>query len=68
MQYYISNLLLAVAIVALCGCGQTGPLYMPPENTPAPPAMPAPDASVSAQPAAEPSATEDVGPPRSAAP
>lgn len=41
MHYYISNLLLAVAFATLMGCGQTGPLYMPPEKAPpVPPAAP----------------------------
>ena len=45
MHYYISNLLLAVALVALSGCGQTGPLYMPPEETPPPPVLSEPSAT-----------------------
>ena len=46
MNYYTSKLLLAVAFATLVGCGQTGPLYMPPEeNPPKPPAMAEPSAA-----------------------
>jgi predicted small lipoprotein YifL len=45
MHYYISNLLLVVALLALPGCGQMGPLYMPPEETPPPPALSEPSAA-----------------------
>lgn len=75
MRYYNSKLLLAVAVVAniaLCGCGQTGPLYMPPESVPVPPAMSAPAATPSVAPTAPASttdaATKTVGPPSSEAP
>lgn len=47
MNYYISKLLLAIAFVILAGCGQMGPLYMPPEETPpVPPAAAGPDTAV----------------------
>lgn len=69
MRHYHSKLLLAVAYVALCGCGQTGPLYMPPESVPVPPAMPEPGATPAAAPAATSgTATKTVGPPSSEAP
>ncbi|MCB1689790.1 MAG: hypothetical protein KDI33_14940 [Halioglobus sp.] len=45
MHYYISSLLLALAFAVLTGCGQMGPLYMPPEETPPPPALSAPAAA-----------------------
>lgn len=78
MRYYNSKLLMAVAIVAsvatvaLAGCGQTGPLYMPPESVPVPPAMSEP-AAAPTPPAATTesvsnSATTRVGPPSSEAP
>ncbi|CAA0126296.1 Uncharacterised protein [Halioglobus japonicus] len=48
MNYYISKLLPAVAFVILSGCGQTGPLYMPPEETPpVPPTVSEPEAASS---------------------
>jgi predicted small lipoprotein YifL len=82
MRYYNSKLLLAVAVVAsvatvaLTGCGQTGPLYMPPESVPVPPAMSetgstpgvAPTAPASTTENASNSATTRVGPPSSEAP
>lgn len=72
MRYYNSKLLVAVAFVALAGCGQTGPLYMPPEAVPVPPVMPEPSAQPSVTPTAPASTTEtatkSVGPPRSEAP
>ena len=34
MRYAVTALLIAVAFSSLGGCGQTGPLYMPPENAP----------------------------------
>lgn len=82
MRYYNSKLLLAVAVVAsvatvaLAGCGQTGPLYMPPESVPVPPAMGGPAAAPGAAPtapagtteSANTSATKSVGPPSSEAP
>ena len=37
MRYSITALLIAVAFATLSGCGQTGPLYMPPEDVPKPP-------------------------------
>ncbi len=37
MHYYILKLLPAIAFAVLAGCGQMGPLYMPPEETPPPP-------------------------------
>ena len=77
MRYYNSKLLLAVAIVAsvaLAGCGQTGPLYMPPESVPVPPTMSEPAATPGVAPTApastteSASATKSVGPPSSEAP
>lgn len=77
MRYYNPKLLLAVAVVAnvaLCGCGQTGPLYMPPESVPVPPAMSEPASAPSVAPTApaatneSASATTSVGPPSSEAP
>jgi len=41
MHYYLSNLLIAAAFAILTGCGQTGPLYMPPDAPPPPPVAPA---------------------------
>ena len=35
---------LALALLALTGCGQTGPLQLPPREAPAPAAEPAPQA------------------------
>jgi predicted small lipoprotein YifL len=32
MQLSVTALLIAVAFCALIGCGQTGPLYMPPDE------------------------------------
>ncbi len=37
MRHSITALLIAVAFATLGGCGQTGPLYMPPEDVPRPP-------------------------------
>ena len=37
MRYSITVLLIAFAFATLVGCGQTGPLYMPPEDVPKPP-------------------------------
>ena len=37
MRLTITASLIAVAISLLTGCGQTGPLYMPKEETPKPP-------------------------------
>ena len=75
MRYYNSKLLLTVAIVAsvaLAGCGQTGPLYMPPESVPVPPAMSEPAATPGVAPSAPAGttapATKTVGPPSSEAP
>ncbi len=34
MRYAVTALLIAVAFASLGGCGQTGPLYMPPEPVP----------------------------------
>lgn len=34
MHHFVTALLLAVAFASLTGCGQTGPLYMPPEEAP----------------------------------
>jgi len=72
MRYYNSTLLLAVAFVVLAGCGQTGPLYMPPEAVPVPPALPEPAAQPSVPQNAPASttgtATKSVGPPSSEAP
>ena len=59
MNYYISKLLLAIAFVTLAGCGQTGPLYMPPEETP-----PVPPAA--AEPAPEPEKDAGTEQPRKA--
>ena len=41
MRQSLTALLIAVVFFALAGCGQTGPLYMPKEETPKPPAAPA---------------------------
>ncbi|MFM8625255.1 MAG: LPS translocon maturation chaperone LptM [Betaproteobacteria bacterium] len=35
-------LVLVLAALGLAGCGQTGPLYLPPPEKPAPPTKPAP--------------------------
>lgn len=40
MSYPRIFLLIALTISILSGCGQTGALYMPPEDTPAPPTAP----------------------------
>jgi predicted small lipoprotein YifL len=40
MRHSVTALLIAVATVSLAGCGQTGPLYMPPEPETAPQAQP----------------------------
>lgn len=48
MRFAVTALLIAVAFASLGGCGQTGPLYMPPEPVP----EPVPDAVPQAQPAA----------------
>ena len=37
MRLIITAPLIAVVIYFLTGCGQTGPLYMPKEETPKPP-------------------------------
>jgi len=34
MRYPIAALVITVAFAILGGCGQMGPLYMPPEETP----------------------------------
>ena len=34
MRHTVTALLIAVATVSFGGCGQTGPLYMPPEPEP----------------------------------
>ena len=52
MRYAVTALLIAVATVSLSGCGQTGPLYMPPEPVPA--------ATPQAQPAAADSAEQQT--------
>jgi predicted small lipoprotein YifL len=55
MNYYISKLLPAIAFVILTGCGQTGPLYMPPEETPpVPPAAAEPEPASSEDSSKEP--------------
>ena len=41
MSYPRIFMLIALTVSILSGCGQTGALYMPPENAPAPPAAPA---------------------------
>ncbi len=48
MPYSVTALLIAVAFASLSGCGQTGPLYMPPEPVP----ETAPEPVPQAQPAA----------------
>ena len=40
MRHFVTDLLVAVAFASLFGCGQTGPLYMPPEPETAPQAQP----------------------------
>ena len=40
MRHFVTALLIAVAFAGLVGCGQTGPLYMPPEPETAPQAQP----------------------------
>jgi predicted small lipoprotein YifL len=52
MRYSVTALLIAVAFVSLAGCGQTGPLYMPPETVPQ--AQPAAPAESAEQPTKEP--------------
>ncbi len=51
MRYAVTALLIAVAFASLGGCGQTGPLYMPPEPVPAttPQAQPAAPADTTGQ-------------------
>jgi predicted small lipoprotein YifL len=49
MRYTVTALLLAVATANLIGCGQTGPLYMPPEPETAPQAQPTTAADSAAQ-------------------
>ena len=46
MRYSVTALLIAAAFVNLGGCGQTGPLYMPPEP------VRVPETTPQAQPAA----------------
>ncbi len=56
MRYTVTTLFIAVAFASLAGCGQTGPLYMPPEQVPeqVPETAPvtAPESVPQAQPAA----------------
>jgi predicted small lipoprotein YifL len=40
MPYPLTLLLIVLTIAPLAGCGQTGPLYMPTEEAPHPPAAP----------------------------
>ena len=46
MRHTVTALLIAAAFASLGGCGQTGPLYMPPEP------VPVPETTPQAQPAA----------------
>jgi len=39
MHYSIAALLFAIALTALGGCGQTGPLYIPSSEVPPPPSV-----------------------------
>ena len=50
MRYAVTAVLIAVATVSLSGCGQTGPLYMPPVPEPEP--VPVSETTPPAQPAA----------------
>ena len=45
MRHAVTALLIAVAFVSLAGCGQTGPLYMPPEPVPETPPQTQPAAA-----------------------
>jgi predicted small lipoprotein YifL len=56
MRYAVTALLIAVATVSLSGCGQTGPLYMPPVPEP----EPVPATTPQAQPAAADSAEQQT--------
>lgn len=58
MRYAVTALLIAVATVSLSGCGQTGPLYMPPVPEPEP--EPVPATTPQAQPAAADSAEQQT--------
>ena len=51
MRHSITALLIAAVLAPLGGCGQTGPLYMPPEETPE--VQPAPPADAAQQPGKE---------------
>jgi len=54
MHFSVTAVLIAVAFATLGGCGQTGPLYMPPEDVPqALPAAPAAPADSAEQPTKE---------------
>jgi predicted small lipoprotein YifL len=56
MRYSVTALLIAVAFASVGGCGQTGPLYMPPETMPetVPQAQPADPADSAEQPTKDP--------------
>ena len=45
MRHSLTALFIAIAFATLSGCGQTGPLYMPTEEAPVPPAIPADSAA-----------------------
>jgi len=54
MRHAVTALLIAAAFASLGGCGQTGPLYMPPEPETVPQAQPAAAADSAEQPTKDP--------------